>query len=148
MLKKIALFVMIIGSLAVAQQQAKTSRTVSYFMSNDPNLGELLEALEDDPTCEPIDVDVYEGYVSASFKENRLSAGNIDVKHETWWLSASPKTFSGYKKYRYNYVLSPPGALTLENMIYMLSDKTARGLARQVCMEVTKTPRGARIHGK
>ena len=130
--------------IADAQQPAKPNRTVSYFTKNDPKYGEVISALGDEPKCATVDVNVQDDYASVV----PTGTTKIDPTHETWWLIASPKTYSGYKKYRYNYVLSPPGALTLKDMVWVLSDKTSRGLAERICSQVTETPRGARIHVK
>ena len=137
MLKRVALCSLIATmSAAAAQQHAKPNRTISYFKQNDPKHGELLVALRDELKCATVDVDVYD------------DTTNIDASHETWWLLASPKEYSGYKKYRFNYVLEPPGTLTPKDMVVVVSDKTSRGLAERVCSEVTGAFRGARIHMK
>src|SRR5919197_1071428 len=98
---------------AVAQQQVKPNRTISYFTKNDSKYGEMLAALGEEPKCATVDVNVYD------------HATNIDKTRETWWLVASPKGYSGYKKYRYNYVLEPPGTLTPNDMVLVISDKTS-----------------------
>jgi hypothetical protein len=132
--------------VALAQQQAKPNRTVSYFTKNDPKYGEVISALGDEPKCATVDVNVDDD--SASWLPSGGRSTKIDPTHETWWLTASPKEYSSYKKYRYNYVLEPPGTLTLKDMVVIISDKTARGLAERVCSQVTGTLRGARIHVK
>lgn len=130
--------------VAVAQQQARPDRTVSYFTKNDPKYVEVISALAGEPKCAAVDVNVHDESVS-SLPSGRLST-KIDPTHETWWLIPSPKGYSGYKKYRYNYVLEPPGTLTLKDIVMVVSDKTSRGLAQRVCSQVTGISRGARIH--
>jgi hypothetical protein len=41
--------------VALAQQQAKPNRTVSYFTKNDPKYGEVISALGDEPKCATVD---------------------------------------------------------------------------------------------
>lgn len=130
--------------VASGQQQLKPNRTVSYFTKNDPKYGEVLSALGDEPKCATVDVNVHDD--SASWLPSGGRSTKIDPTHETWWLTASPKEYN--KKYRYNYVLEPPGTMTLKEMVVVVSDKTSRGLAERICSQVTGTLRGARIHGK
>lgn len=132
--------------VAAAQQQLKPTLTVSYFTKNDPRYGEVLSALGDEPKCATVDVNVHDD--SAQWLPSGDRSTKIDPTHETWWLIASPKEYRSYKKYRYNYVLEPPGTLTLKDMVVVVSDKTSRGLAERVCSQVTGTLRGARIHVK
>ena len=132
--------------IAAAQQQLKPNRTVSYFTKDDPKRGEVLSALADEPKCATVDVNVHDD--SAPWLATGGRSTKIDPTHETWWLIASPKEYSGYKKYRYNYVLEPPGTLTLKDTVVVVSDTTSRGLAERVCSQVTGISRGARIHVK
>jgi hypothetical protein len=129
---------------AVAQQQVKPNRTISYFTKNDSKYGEVLAALGEESKCATVDVNVHDDTTNfPTFPRVRVY---IDKTHETWWLVASPKGYSGYKKYRYNYVLEPPGTLTPNDMVLVISDKTSRRLAERVCSQVTGMVRGARIH--
>jgi hypothetical protein len=123
--------------VADAQQQAQTNRTISYFTKNDSKYGELITAFGDDSMCATVDVDVHDGDIPSIYDS-----------HDTWLLLASPKTSSLYKKYRYNYVLVPPGTKTKNDMVWVVSNRTPRGLAERVCTTVTGMSRGARIHVK
>jgi hypothetical protein len=136
----------VLSCVALGQQQAKPNRTVSYFTKNDSKYDEVISALGDEPKCATVEANVYGE--SASWSPSGGRSTKVDPTHETWWLTASPKEYSGYKKYRYNYVLEPPGVLTLKDMVVIVSDKTARGLAERVCSQVTGAVRGARIHVK
>ena len=140
MLRKGTWLLIIAGvTVALGQQQPKPSQTILYFTKNDPKYSEVLAALADEPKCATLDVNIH--------NESARDA-KIDATHESWWLLASPKEYSGYKKYRYNYVLEAPGTLTANDLVAVVSDKTSQGLAARVCSQVAGTSRGARIHVK
>lgn len=130
--------------VAVGQQQAKPNRTSSYFTKNDAKYDEIISAFANEPKCVTVDVNLHDD--SATWLPSGGRFTKVDPTHETGWLTASSEKYSGYKKYRYNYVLEPPGTLTLKDMVVVVSDKTSRGLADRICTQVTGTSRGARIH--
>src|SRR5215469_3275099 len=130
--------------VAVAQQQQTTpDRTVSYFLKNDPMKHDaVITAFANEPECATVDVNMYDDLAWGIWRSELMT----DPRHETWWLVASPKEYKGYKKYRYIYVLEPPGTLTEKDIVMIVQTQTARGVAQRVCSQVTGWLRGARIH--
>jgi len=137
MSKLILLVLVATATVTVAQQKAPASRTISYFTKNDSEYGEVLTAFSDESMCATVDVDVHDTGIPSMYDT-----------HDTWLLLASPKTSNLYKKYRYNYVLVPPGTKTEKDLVWIVSYKTSRGVAEHVCTTVTGMARGARIRVK